>query len=439
MVDDPARAVPAGLPCSCRRTPSLAEDVCDRVGIIPRGLWPRHRHRTQAAVRQRGRPGTCSSISPPYRAVGRRRKRLTPIGRIAGVPPAAVGGVLTPTGRIAGVPPAPPARGGRWPGLVGLTASPRERARPDDGWHHHALQPVLPLSTAVVVTGAGAVPVRLPTAAWAAPEIRPTPGIVYHGLFATEGTHARAGISARWIAAVDRRAPLPRRSSRPTPAAANEALFQEWVRPCTRTSCQVSAPAHLPAGVAAHRGRAVLIMEPRYTKGSPPASTLGLARPDPLRNEAIERFGSTVWLMARLRPRLGSPAAAFCACDACRALFHQETGSSTCRRAWTGPTPPSGAGGMALRCLRALHRPPGQAIRQRHPHAAIVVNHYHRPTIPRHSAIPRTLRGRYHHRPEATGPARVDLTMRLCRAYGRKQSRCGAPSPTAQTLLPPTT
>jgi hypothetical protein len=69
-----------------------------------------------------------------------------------------------------------------------------------------------------------------------------------------------------------------------------------------------------------------------------------------------------------------------------------------------------------------------RGIRAVHPNATVVVNHYHRPIIPWQGAIPLNpfdadiITGS-----EANGEARVDLTMRLCRAYGRGQSEVWRP------------
>ena len=53
----------------------------------------------------------------------------------------------------------------------------------------------------------------------------------------------------------------------------------------------------------------------------------------------------------------------------------------------------------------------------------MVINHYHRPGIPWHSAIPIDLYAAdIISGSEAFDPDTLDLTMRLCRAYNRPQS-----------------
>ncbi|NLC58386.1 MAG: hypothetical protein GX774_16250 [Armatimonadetes bacterium] len=301
------------------------------------------------------------------------------------------------------------------------------------------------LSTAVVVTGAGAVPVEETAYGRSGLrlEIRPDPkGLLAHGSFATvEGTHARAGISARWIAVVDPlAAPYYPSAFIPTDvpdAAANEALFQEWVRVLHENKLPVVSWYPLifsKSGVAAHpewRQR-FLIPEPEgHTKGITACFHTGFGEAlIRFCNEAIERFGldgfwfdGSAWTQIWDRPLPLS-----CACDACRALFHQETGLDLPTRVdWSDPTFRRWVAWRYDAFARYIGRL-ARAIRQRHPHAAIVVNHYHRPTIPWHSAIPlNPFEADIITGSEATGPARVDLTMRLCRAYGRKQSEVWRP------------
>jgi len=147
-------------------------------------------------------------------------------------------------------------------------------------------------------------------------------------------------------------------------------------------------------------------------------------------NEAIDRFGldgfwfdGSAWTQIWDRPIPLS-----CVCDACKERFRADTGleapadvnwSDPAFRRWVAWRYEA-FGEYLGRLARGIH-----AV---HPHATVVVNHYHRPVIPWQGAIPLNpyeadiITGS-----EATGEARVDLTMRLCRAYGRSQSEVWRP------------
>lgn len=134
-------------------------------------------------------------------------------------------------------------------------------------------------------------------------------------------------------------------------------------------------------------------------------------------------FDGSVW-----SPIWQSPLPVTCACEACQKRFQADTGMPFPERIdWLDPA--------FRRWLQWRYRVFGEflgrlarEIRTAHPHAAVVVNHYHRPGIPWNSAVPidryaaDIISGS-----EAHGPDRVDLTVRLCRAYGRSQAEVWRP------------
>lgn len=142
-------------------------------------------------------------------------------------------------------------------------------------------------------------------------------------------------------------------------------------------------------------------------------------------DEAIEKFGlDGFWFDGSSWTQIWDrPIGLTCACDNCKALFKKQTGldiptkidwdDETFRRwvAWRFDSFADYIGRLAA------------GIRERHPKAAVVINHYHRPGIPWHSAIPLNpyaadiITGS-----EAAGEPGADLVSRLCRAYGRPQS-----------------
>jgi hypothetical protein len=146
--------------------------------------------------------------------------------------------------------------------------------------------------------------------------------------------------------------------------------------------------------------------------------------------EAIDRFGldgfwfdGSVWTQIWHRP-----VPLTCTCESCRAAFLEQTGTPL-------PTAVDWSDPVFRRWVAWRYQTFGAyigrlaaAIRAVHPHAVVVVNHYHRPRIPWQAAVPLDLypadiiTGS-----EAHGEALCDLTMRLCRAYGRGQSEVWMP------------
>lgn len=140
-------------------------------------------------------------------------------------------------------------------------------------------------------------------------------------------------------------------------------------------------------------------------------------------NEAIDKFGlDGIWFDGSAWTQIWEkPVGLSCVCDSCRKLFEEQTGlpipsevdwsSSTFRRwvAWRYDA----CGAYIARLARG--------IREKHPNAAVVINHYHRPSVPWQSAIPlNPYDADIIYGSEATGEAICDLTTRMCRAYGRQ-------------------
>lgn len=147
-------------------------------------------------------------------------------------------------------------------------------------------------------------------------------------------------------------------------------------------------------------------------------------------NEAIDLFGlDGFWFDGSAWTQIWDrPIGLTCACDDCKRLFKQQTGlelptkldwnDAVFRKwvAWRYDTFGAYIGKLAA------------GIRSKHPNAVVVVNHYHRISIPWQSAIPLNpypadiITGS-----EASGEEGADLTVRLCRAYGLRQSEVWMP------------
>lgn len=147
-------------------------------------------------------------------------------------------------------------------------------------------------------------------------------------------------------------------------------------------------------------------------------------------NEAIDKFGlDGIWFDGSAWTQIWDrPLPLSCVCPSCRRLFKEQTGLDIPSRVdWSDPTFRRWVAwrydsfGSYIGRLAA-------GIRAKHPDAAVVINHYHRPAIPWQSAIPLNpypadiISGS-----EATGEGPTDLTTRLCRAYGRAQSEVWMP------------
>jgi len=141
-------------------------------------------------------------------------------------------------------------------------------------------------------------------------------------------------------------------------------------------------------------------------------------------NEAIDRIGlDGIWFDGSAFTQIWDrPIGLSCVCEECNLLFKKNTGLEAPTKVdWDDPTFRRWVawryemfGGYIGRLAAG--------IRRKHPNAAVAINHYHRPGIPWQGAIPLNpysadiISGS-----EANGEATVDLTMRLCRAYGRPE------------------
>lgn len=147
-------------------------------------------------------------------------------------------------------------------------------------------------------------------------------------------------------------------------------------------------------------------------------------------SEAIDKFGlDGIWFDGSAWTQIWDrPVGLTCACSACKALFRKQTGldiptkidwNDAVFRKWVA---------WRFESFSDYIRRLAAGIRKRHPNAAVVINHYHRPGIPWHSAIPLNpydadiISGS-----EASGERGADLVSRLCRAYGRAQSEVWMP------------
>ena len=142
-------------------------------------------------------------------------------------------------------------------------------------------------------------------------------------------------------------------------------------------------------------------------------------------NEAIDKFGlDGIWFDGSAFTQIWyQPLPYSCTCASCTRLFKKQTGydlptkanwdDPSFRRwvAWRYDTFSSFIGRLA------------SGIRKQHPHAAVAINHYHRPMIPWQGAIPlNPYNADIISSSEAKGEEDADLVMRLCRAYGRTQA-----------------
>ena len=147
-------------------------------------------------------------------------------------------------------------------------------------------------------------------------------------------------------------------------------------------------------------------------------------------NEALDKTGlDGIWFDGSAWSLIWSrPVRLTCACKACQAKFRAETGLEIPRKLdWSNPTWQRFIS-WRYETFGAYIKRLAAGIRAKHPNAAVVINHYHRPGINYQSAIPLNPYGAdIISGSEASGEATTDLTMRLCRAYGRPQSEVWRP------------
>jgi len=271
-----------------------------------------------------------------------------------------------------------------------------------------------------------------------------------------ESALARAGIDARWIEVVDvlgsalvRNPYLPCKEADPE---ANERALKAWVEQIHARGMAVLSWVPLTINAAANEAHPAwrqVFTEPYPIAGEERifccvASGYG----DALIQYciwAIKRFGlDGIWFDGSVwTPIWQRPYPLSCACAAYRDRFRADTGLELpARRDWSDPTFRKWVRWRFRFFGDFIGRLAGE-IRAACPGAAVVINHYNRPGIPWRSAVPidryaaDIISGS-----EATGTELVDLTMRLCRAYGREQSEVwrpfdlqGSPEQSAEALL----
>jgi len=252
---------------------------------------------------------------------------------------------------------------------------------------------------------------------------------------------AEAGFQARWISVVD---PLgcAEYASEFVPSitpdvAENEQILRDWVKDIHDAGMPVMSWYPLvicKSGAAEHPEwrQQFIVPEPEgHCKGNTCCinSPYGQAVID-FCNEAIDRFGlDGFWFDGSAFTQIWDrPLPLSCTCPYCADAFREATGLEL-------PTAVDWNDAAFCRWVAWRYRMFGDyigrlaaGIREKHPDAAVVINHYHRPIIPWQGSIPLNpyaadiITGS-----EASGPDRVDTTMRLCRAYGRAQCEVWRP------------
>ncbi len=247
---------------------------------------------------------------------------------------------------------------------------------------------------------------------------------------------AEAGFQARWLSVVDPLgSPLYPSAVIPSPhpnAPQNEVILRKWVEDIHAQGLPAISWYPLifsQSGWQAHpdwRQASLLPFPQGHAKEICCCINSGYGDAlIQLACEMIERFKlDGIWFDGSAFTQIWDrPLPLTCMCESCQERFRKDTGlqlpkqvdwnDATFRRwiAWRYQVFGGYIGKLA------------KEIRRRHPKAVVVINYYHRPQIPWHSAIPLDLYDAdIVSGSEASGEETTDLTMRLCRAYGRTQS-----------------
>jgi hypothetical protein len=254
---------------------------------------------------------------------------------------------------------------------------------------------------------------------------------------AAEQALAQAGVQARWIQMVTHwGSPVIANPYLPgddsdTPAE-NERLLKDWVDEIHQAGMAAMSWYPLSFSKAAwqkHPEWRQVSLLPWQADGSQDiACCFNSPYGDALINTcnyAIETLGlDGIWFDGSAwTPIWNRPLPLTCACAFCTAKFKAETGLDLPAKAdWNDPVFRRWVGWRYAQFGGFIGKL-AAGIRAAHPQAAVVINHYHRPGIPWHSAIPIDLYAAdIISGSEAFSPDTVDLTVRLCRAYNRPQA-----------------
>ncbi|MCX6360621.1 MAG: beta-galactosidase trimerization domain-containing protein [Armatimonadetes bacterium] len=258
---------------------------------------------------------------------------------------------------------------------------------------------------------------------------------------AAEGALARAGIQARWIEMVDTSGnallDTPYVPGPGPQAARYEADLKAWVAEIKAQGMAAMSWHPLTfnrQGYRAHPDWRQQFIEPYPIPGEEELfCCINTGYGDALIAycvEAVKRldldgiwFDGSVWTGIWQRPYPLT-----CCCAACKTRFKRDTGMTLPTKLdWESPAFRKWAAwrfdlfGRYIGKLAA-------AIRAAKPTAAVAINHYHRPGIPWRSAVPLDRYEADIITGSEAGPLeQVDLTTRLCRAYGRSQSEVWRP------------
>ncbi|OHB81284.1 MAG: hypothetical protein A2V98_02450 [Planctomycetes bacterium RBG_16_64_12] len=262
-----------------------------------------------------------------------------------------------------------------------------------------------------------------------------------------EQARAQAGCGARWIQVVDHHgSPLVKNPFLPCPfadAEKNSVMLRQWVDTIHQAGMPVVswfALSFCGEGAKTHPDwRQVPIVPWPDPALADFVCCINSGYGDALIEYCtwvIERYElDGIWFDGSAwTPIWQHPLPLTCRCSACQTKFKSATGREIPTKVdWQDPVFRQWLAWRYQQFGGYIGRLAG-AIRAKHPHAAVVINHYHRPEIPWHSAIPLD---RYAadiiSGSEAFSPDRLDLTMRLCRAYGRSQSEVWRPFDTSST------
>lgn len=272
-------------------------------------------------------------------------------------------------------------------------------------------------------------------------ELRPLPSSVEGTFSDMEKRLAESGVKARWISVVDPWGnPVYPSKIIPSPyadAEHREEILKKWIERIHSQGVAVMSWYPLifsEAGWKAHpEWRQVSLLPWPEGKTKEISCCVNSGYGDALIEficEAIDKFKlDGIWFDGSAFTEIWErPLPLTCFCESCRRKFKQDTGLDLPNKlSWDDPTFRRWVAWRFQSFASYIGRL-ANSIRKRYPNVAVVVNHYHRPAVPWHSAIPLDIydadiiAGS-----EAWGIDLVDLVMRLCRAYNREQSEVWRP------------